>query len=154
MNKHSPADKPIEHLITLYYSSLFYTAVLCSEQTHCAHVACNSERVTASFSVILNEWQHLFHRAYFSYPRKWCTDGAIWLLMAGATWNCCVSGHVLCIPLNHAPLTLQCYFIQSPIVRVHVCLAVTCHLHFWQNDQDLSRATAVTRGWDGYRNKS
>ena len=33
-------------------------------------------------------------------------------------------------------------------------LAVTCHLHFWQNDQDLLRATAVTRGWNGYRNKS
>ena len=23
-----------------------------------------------------------------------------------------------------------------------------------ENDQDLSRATAVTRGWNGYRNKS
>ena len=29
-------------------------------------------------------------------------------------------------------------------------LAVTCHLHFWQNDRDLLRATAVTRGWNGY----
>ena len=34
------------------------------------------------------------------------------------------------------------------------CLAVTCHLHFWQNDRDLLRATAVTWGWNGYRNKS
>ena len=25
---------------------------------------------------------------------------------------------------------------------------------FWQNDGDLFRATAVTRGWNGYRNKS
>ena len=25
-------------------------------------------------------------------------------------------------------------------------LAVTCHLHFWQNDQDLLCATVVTRG--------
>ena len=24
-----------------------------------------------------------------------------------------------------------------------MCLAVTCHLHFWQNDRDLLRATAV-----------
>ena len=31
---------------------------------------------------------------------------------------------------------------------------VTCHLHFWQTDQDLLRATAVTRGWNEYRNKS
>ena len=35
-----------------------------------------------------------------------------------------------------------------------MCLAVTCHLHFWQNDSDLLRATAVTRGWNRYRNKS
>ena len=34
--------------------------------------------------------------------------------------------------------------------RVNACLAVTCHLHFWQNDRDLLRANAVTRGWDGY----
>ena len=49
---------------------------------------------------------------------------------------------------------LQCHFIQSHIGRVYVCLAVTCHLHFWQNDWDLLRATAVTWGWNGYRNKS
>ena len=31
--------------------------------------------------------------------------------------------------------------------------AVNCHLHFWQNDRDLSCATEVTLGWNGYRNK-
>ena len=36
---------------------------------------------------------------------------------------------------------------------MYACLAVTCHLHFWQNDRDFLRATAVTRGWNGYRNK-
>ena len=35
-----------------------------------------------------------------------------------------------------------------------MCLAVTCHLQFWQKDQEILRATAVTRGWNGYRNKS
>ena len=39
-------------------------------------------------------------------------------------------------------------------VRCMRVLAVTCHLHFWQNDRDFLRATAVTRGWNGYRNKS
>ena len=34
-----------------------------------------------------------------------------------------------------------------------VCLAVTIHLHFWQNDQDRLRAIEVTRGWNGHRNK-
>ena len=31
------------------------------------------------------------------------------------------------------------------------CLGVTCHLHFWQNDRGLLRATAVTREWNGHR---
>ena len=61
-----------------------------------------------------------------------------------------VSAQVLCTPYNHAP----CHFMQSHIRKVYACLAVTCHLHFWQNDRDFLRATAVTRGWDGYRNKS
>ena len=45
-------------------------------------------------------------------------------------------------------------FMQSHISKVYACLAVTRHLHFWQNDRDLLRATAVTRGWNRYRNKS
>ena len=45
-------------------------------------------------------------------------------------------------------------FNKSHIRKVYACLAVTCHLHFWQNDRDFLRATVVTRGWDGYRNKS
>ena len=53
-----------------------------------------------------------------------------------------ISAQVLCTPYNHAP----CHFIQSHIRKVYACLAVTCHLHFWQNDRDLLRATAVTRG--------
>ena len=61
-----------------------------------------------------------------------------------------VSTQVLCTPYNHAP----CHFMQSHTHKVYACLAVTCHLHFWQNDRDLLRATAVTRGWNGYRNKS
>ena len=56
-----------------------------------------------------------------------------------------ISVDILCTPYNHA----QVYCITSckaiyNICMVHVCLTVTCHLHFWQNDQDLLRATAVT----------
>ena len=61
-----------------------------------------------------------------------------------------VLAQVLCTPYSHAP----CHFMQSHICKVYVCLAVTCHLHFWQNDRDLLRATAVTRGWNGHQNKS
>ena len=55
------------------------------------------------------------------------------------------SRRVLCTPYNHAP----CHFMQSHIracvFSCNACLAVTCHLHFWQNDRGLLRATAVTR---------
>ena len=52
--------------------------------------------------------------------------------------------------------TMSRHFMQCHICRVppHACLAVTCHLHFWQTDRDLLRATAVTGGRSGYRNKS
>ena len=60
------------------------------------------------------------------------------------------SRRVLCTPYNNAP----CRFMQSHIRKVYACLAVTCHLHFWNTDRGLLRATAVTRGWNGYRNKS
>ena len=42
----------------------------------------------------------------------------------------------------HAP----CHFVQSHRLNVHASLAVTCHMHFWQNDWDRLRATVVTRG--------
>ena len=60
------------------------------------------------------------------------------------------SRRVLCTQYNHAP----CHIMPSHIRKVHACLDRTGHLHFWQNDRDLLRATAVTRGWNGYRNKS
>ena len=52
---------------------------------------------------------------------------------------------------------------------MHACLAVTCHLQFWQNDQDLLGITVVkgggelgvgggggggTEGWNGCGNES
>ena len=46
---------------------------------------------------------------------------------------------------------LQCLFKS----RYVGCLcAVACHLHFWQNDQDLLHAAVVTWGWNKYGNKS
>ena len=51
-----------------------------------------------------------------------------------------VSVQVMCTPYNHAP----CHLMQSHIRKVHACLAVTCHLHFWQNDRDLLRAIVAT----------
>ena len=49
--------------------------------------------------------------------------------------------------------SLQCHY-SKPHTWVYVCLVVPCHLHLWQNDRDLFRATSVTRGLNGHRNKS
>ena len=72
-------------------------------------------------------------------------DGAS---MAGATWNCCR----LRLGASSVYTIQPCSIYMS--LKVYASLAVTCHLHFWQNDLDFLRATAVTRGWNGYRNKS
>ena len=49
-----------------------------------------------------------------------------------------------------AAQSTHCNFIRS---RVYVCLGVTCHLHFLQNDRGLLHATAVTRGRNGHQIK-
>ena len=38
--------------------------------------------------------------------------------------------------------------------KVCVCLAVACHLHFWQNDLGLLHATVITWEWNGYWSQS
>ena len=50
--------------------------------------------------------------------------------------------------------TMHHVTMQNHIRKVYACLAVTCHLHFWQNDRDLLHAIAVTQGWNRYQNKS
>ena len=40
------------------------------------------------------------------------------------------------------PCTMSLH-AKPHICKVYVCFAVTCHLHFWQNDQGLLGATAV-----------
>ena len=60
---------------------------------------------------------------------------------------------VLYTPYNNAP-GLRCGFIRNCVYVGCMCVsrsvAVTCHLHIWQNGRDLA---AVTRGWKGYPNK-
>ena len=70
-------------------------------------------------------------------------------------WNCCRLGacYVYTNTIMHQ-FTVSHIHLKLPVCRVHVCLAVTCHLHFWQNDQDLLHTTAVTQGWNRYQNKS
>ena len=77
--------------------------------------------------------------------RKSVTFAALFsCCMAGATRKCCRHG-------------ARCVYTIQPCIslgRVHVCLAVTSHLCFRQNDLDLLRATTITCGWNWYRNNS
>ena len=69
-----------------------------------------------------------------------CT--AVWLLHGRCHMKVLPSRHVLCTPYSHAP----CHVTSCHVCRVLACLPLTCHLHFWQNDQDLLHATAVNTG--------
>ena len=102
------------------------------EQTHCARL-----------------WFYmsdkLFYSTFLNIHRSGVLTSLAWLVPHETA---AISAQFLCTPYNHAP----CHFTQSHIRKVYACLAATCHLHFWQNDRDFLRATAVTRGWNGYRN--
>ena len=112
-----------------------YSAILHSpERTHCARM-----------------WFHMSDWLFIACCLNIHWNGVLTVLARLVPHEtAAVSAHVLCTPYNHAPS----HFMQSHIRKVYACLAVTCHLHFWQNDLDLLRATAVTQGWNGYWNKS
>ena len=93
----------------------------------------------------LSDW--LFIVRFLNIHRSGVLTALAWLVPCETA---AVSVQILCTPYNHAPS----HFMQNHICKVYACLAVTCHLHFWQNDRDFLRATAVTGGWNGYQNKS
>ena len=131
-------------LLLLLLSLITFTQLFSThEQTHCALIPCDSDWVTRAF-----------YGAFFFYIQWSGRLTALFLrYMAGATWNCCrlSTPYVYTI---HVCTSLQCHFMQSHIWRVQMCLAVSGHLYFCQNDWDLLCATAVTRGWGGYWNMS
>ena len=96
--------------------------------------------------VILYDWL-AFYSTFLNIHQSGVLIALAWLVPHETA---AISAQILCTPYNHAP----CHFMQSHIRKVYVCIAVTCHLHFWQNDLDLLPATAVTQEWNGHRNKS
>ena len=97
--------------------------------------------------MVLHEWL-AFYSAFFwistevVYLQRW--HGWCHMKLQPSRRKSCV----------HHTTMLHVTSCKTTYFKVYACLAVTCHLHFWQNDRDLLRATAVTRGWNGYRNKS
>ena len=129
--KHEKMYSPkVVVVVDCFYVALFSTL----EQTHCAHMW-----------FCMSEWLFI--------ARFWISTQVVYFTVLA--WQvphetAAISAQVLCTPYNHAP----CHFMQSHICKLHACLAVTCHLHFRQNDRDLLRATALPRGCNGYGNTS
>ena len=92
------------------------------EQTHCSRL----------WFYMSNK---LFIVRFFNIHRSGVLTVLAWLVPHETA---AISAQVLCTPDKRAP----CHFMQSHIRKVYVCLAVTCHLHFWQNERDLLHATA------------
>ena len=129
-------------------SSIPYSAIVyrqrCSllSTTHCALVTYNSERV----SIVL-------HSAFWMSTEVVCWQRcftAIWLVPRETAVT--ISVHILRTPYNHAT---DSSLIKATKRRVHVCLAVTSHLHFWFGRmsvcvfyvllQDCAKATESSR---------
>ena len=90
--------------------------------------------------------------AHFDYPHKGCTGSTVWLLHGWCHMKLLPSWHKVCV--LHSTMHQFTVSLHSKPYRVHVCLAVTCHLHFWQNGQDLLHATAVIQECNWYWNMS
>ena len=69
-----------------------------------------------------------------------CSLAITWLVPCGT------AAILACSVYTSQPCTMSPHFMQCHIHKVHACLAVTCHLHFWQNDQEFLHATAITQG--------
>ena len=111
----------------------------------CSAILC-SQTDSLRSHVILHE-RLAFYSVFLNIHQSGVLTALTWLVPHETA---VVSVQVLCTPYNHA----WCHFMQSCMRKGYACLAVTCHLHFWQNDQDLLHATVVTWGWNGYWNKS
>ena len=95
--------------------------------------------------LILNEWLCPFIARIINIHGSGVLVALCGCCTNGDTWNCCRLG-ASSVYTSQPSTSLRCHFIQSYIGKVHVCSAVTCHQPFWQNERDLLRATAVTRG--------
>ena len=94
-----------------------------------------------SYAILLGDCNFLWN--LFECPQKWHTYNTIWLLHGWCQVKLLLLLLLFCV--HHTTMN-QCHFMQNHIGRVHESFHVTCHLRFWQNDQDLLCAIAVTQG--------
>ena len=100
-----------------------------SQQTYCVLVVCDYDESHCTLGVSATAAAALFS-----------------CYMAGAMWNRCRLGASPGYTLQQCN-SLQCHSIRSHIRRMHMGLAVTCQLHFWENDRDLLCVTMYHGDW-------
>ena len=127
---------PHSEMCPKHFTVVTIALFFASEHTHCALVVC--------------DWMGDSARFWLFTPSVTTLFGCY---MAGVTWTA-LSRRTFCVLTQSCTSFLQCRVIRSHRRRVYVCLVVTCHMHFWENDMDLLHATAVTRGWNKHRNES
>ena len=128
-----PTGSPLKPCSTPTHTRFFKTSPFCFGQSCCCcwlllySVILHSQADSLCLHAIVHErW------AFYVF---WISTEVVYL----QCWHgwCHIkllsSWYVLCTPYNYAP----CHFMQSHICKVHAYFAVTCHLHFWQNDWDL-----------------
>ena len=91
------------------------------------HTILHSQTDSLRSHVILHEWI-AFYSEFLNIHQSVLTALA-WLVPHETAATSVPSVNTI----QHAP----CHFMQSHICKVHACLAVTCHLHFWQSDRGL-----------------
>ena len=133
-NARGDSKKRRKKLETVVVVDCFYIALFSAlEQTHCTHMWfwISDYLLIACFRI---STEVVYVQCYLVVT--WLVPhetAAIWAWSVYTIQSCTMSRHLM----------------QSHICRVHTGLAVTCHLHFWQNDGDLLHATAITQGWNG-----
>ena len=113
----------------------FYIVLFSSlEQTHCAFVACDFiiPVTVALYSALRITTQAVLLQRCLVLTWLVPHESAVISARSVYTIQPCTI-----IMLSH-------HFMQNHIRRVHGCLAVTSHLHIWQNDRDFLHATVVT----------
>ena len=96
----------------------------------CLHSANLRSRADSLRSHVILHERLAFYSAFLNIHRSGVLTALAWLVPPETA---AVSAQILCTPYNHAP----CHFMQSHIRKVYARLAVTCRLHFWQNDRGL-----------------
>ena len=142
---------PWEHCVKLYTPHLVCMMIMMMMMI-AFYIALFSALEQTHLHVTLHEWLAFYSSfcvcvCVLNIHRSGVLTALAWLVPHETA---AILAQVLSTPYNHAPR----HFMRSHIRKVYAYLAVTCHLHFWQNDWDLLRATAVTRGWNRYWNKS